>query len=235
MSKDLQESDRTFTSMNGDKVFLSNLGMERLEKIAEVMHKAWSHWMKHLFSKCKEEQKDNNTCWHGSELVQEPYTGRVTLTFEAQDIWRWKNQIERSYESLSNEEQNSDLQWAWEVMRTLEAINLASLFQYEVRTSFYSERYPIFFSLIRESDETGVSGTGEVLKGVILPDGRTIIEWISDIKSTTIYKSFSDFLQIHVIRHPNNNHRLHILKGTQWEKVIISQKEIEKGVWKLHI
>ena len=42
-----------------------------------------------------------------------------------------------------------------------------------------------------------------------------------------------DILQIHVIRHPNNHHRLSIYKGTAWKKSYIDQKDIEKGVWKL--
>ena len=66
------------------------------------------------------------------------------------------------------------------------------------------------FGLIRESDESGVSGTGKVLEGCIFSDGVTIARWCVEGKpnSTAIYDTFEAFMEIHVDSHPSNNSRI---------------------------
>lgn len=62
------------------------------------------------------------------------------------------------------------------------------------------------FFMTRDADESGVSGTGKVLEGVIFEDGTVVIRWCVESKpnSTAIYSSFEDFELIHVTSHPTN-------------------------------
>lgn len=68
---------------------------------------------------------------------------------------------------------------------------------------------PTLFSLIRRTDETGVSGTGRVLDGVIFHTGQVVICWRADLNpakrgfsSLSIYSSWDAFLHVHVRPHP---------------------------------
>lgn len=60
------------------------------------------------------------------------------------------------------------------------------------------------FSVIRNKDFSGVSGTGKVLNGVIFPNGVTVVQWCKVVPSVGIYPSFDDFLSVHVTSHPTN-------------------------------
>lgn len=63
------------------------------------------------------------------------------------------------------------------------------------------------FTLERVFDESGVSGTGVVLEGVIFADGVTVIRWLpgkAGAQSTAIYGSYADFEKIHITSHPRN-------------------------------
>lgn len=62
------------------------------------------------------------------------------------------------------------------------------------------------FELIRGADESGVSGIGKVLEGVVFGDGTTVVRWcvIDKPNSTAVYDNFEQFLQIHVTSHPTN-------------------------------
>jgi hypothetical protein len=53
------------------------------------------------------------------------------------------------------------------------------------------------FYLERLEDESGVSGTGVVARGVVLPSGRVVLEWESQITSITIYNSVDELNEIH--------------------------------------
>lgn len=56
------------------------------------------------------------------------------------------------------------------------------------------------FHLKRNIDESGVSGTGVVAVGVILPSGRAIIEWVSkrtSANSLGIYDDIEDLEAVH--------------------------------------
>jgi hypothetical protein len=67
------------------------------------------------------------------------------------------------------------------------------------------------FSLVRQFDETGISGTGKVLEGVIFSDGRVVIRWCTlngIANSTGFFDSFEDFEKIHIKSHPKNNSEL---------------------------
>lgn len=61
------------------------------------------------------------------------------------------------------------------------------------------------FKIIRNNDESGISGTGHVIDGVIFASGKTVIEWLSDTSSIAIYNSFEEFKFIHIDSHPSND------------------------------
>lgn len=58
------------------------------------------------------------------------------------------------------------------------------------------------FYMDRGDDETGVSGTGIVLQGVLTPAGRVFVEWRLPRASMGIYSSLDEFMEIHVRSHP---------------------------------
>src|SRR5882724_10963719 len=56
------------------------------------------------------------------------------------------------------------------------------------------------FHLNRIRDESGVSGTGVVAVGVVLPSNRCIIEWVSkrtNANSLGIYDNMDDLKEVH--------------------------------------
>ncbi len=53
------------------------------------------------------------------------------------------------------------------------------------------------FILIRDIDETGVSGTGIVAEGFQLPTGRVVIEWHVTPFAIGIFSSLQELIQVH--------------------------------------
>jgi hypothetical protein len=53
------------------------------------------------------------------------------------------------------------------------------------------------FYLQRNEDESGVSGTGVVARGVVLPSGFCVLEWQTATSSVALYKSLVDLEAIH--------------------------------------
>ena len=60
------------------------------------------------------------------------------------------------------------------------------------------------FTMVRNGDESGVSGVGRVLDGLVFPSGKTVVCWRSEIPSISTYDSFEDFERVHVQSHPGN-------------------------------
>lgn len=60
------------------------------------------------------------------------------------------------------------------------------------------------FKMIRNADETGVSGIGHVLDGVEFDNKMVAVCWRSDTPSVNVYLSFEDFNKLHVASHPTN-------------------------------
>lgn len=56
---------------------------------------------------------------------------------------------------------------------------------------------PRRFRLVRDVDETGVSGTGRVADGVRFPDGTCVLRWLTATTSTAVYGSIEDVETIH--------------------------------------
>ena len=53
------------------------------------------------------------------------------------------------------------------------------------------------FHLVRDEDESGVSGTGTVAEVFEASDGTCIVRWLSNMSSTNIYSNFKQVDQIH--------------------------------------
>ena len=69
---------------------------------------------------------------------------------------------------------------------------------------------PRLFTVIRTRDETGVSGTGRVIDGVVFHTGQVVVCWRSDLRdggghpSLGIYPGWEAFAAIHINSHPSN-------------------------------
>ena len=53
------------------------------------------------------------------------------------------------------------------------------------------------FYFVRQTDISGVSGTGAVVEGIQFSDGSVVLRWLVYLSSTTIYKSIEDAITIH--------------------------------------
>lgn len=56
---------------------------------------------------------------------------------------------------------------------------------------------PVPFYLYRRRDVSGVSGTGVVAVGVVLPSGKAVLEWCSRWPTVTLFHSIDQILRIH--------------------------------------
>lgn len=65
---------------------------------------------------------------------------------------------------------------------------------------------PRLFSMVRQADESGVSGTGHVLDGVVWRNGKVTAAWDTANAPGSIcnYDAYGDFKSIHVDAHPSN-------------------------------
>jgi hypothetical protein len=62
------------------------------------------------------------------------------------------------------------------------------------------------FTVARQSDETGVSGEGVVIEGVLLATGQCLAHWLYPRPkgSIAIFDSMNDFITVHIKPHPGN-------------------------------
>lgn len=79
---------------------------------------------------------------------------------------------------------------------------------------------PLLFTLHREKDESGVSGTGRVLDGILFHNGWVVICWRTDIggsahgySSIGVYPNWQAFAFIHIDSHPSNATEIEWLSG----------------------
>lgn len=63
------------------------------------------------------------------------------------------------------------------------------------------------FTMSRQHDASGVSGTGLVLEGVLFSTGIVVIHWLTPPPrgSISVFDSIEQFLTIHVLPHPANH------------------------------
>ena len=78
---------------------------------------------------------------------------------------------------------------------------------------------PKQFKVIRLDDESGVSGTGHVLDGVVWHNGKVTVCWCTPHapSSIVVYDSFDDFFNIHLKPHPTNKSIIEWEDGEVWE------------------
>ena len=74
------------------------------ERLADVQHEIWSHWMRYLFSQC-ETQDD----------------GSVLIPAELAD--RWRRQQATGYQNLTEQEKDSDRHQADKVLEMLALVD----------------------------------------------------------------------------------------------------------------
>lgn len=60
------------------------------------------------------------------------------------------------------------------------------------------------FKMIRNSDETGTSGTGVVVDGIVFPSGTCVVEWRGPTPCVAVWASFEAFRRVHIDVHPTN-------------------------------
>jgi len=62
------------------------------------------------------------------------------------------------------------------------------------------------FTVCRQNDEGGISGTGVVIEGVLFATGQVVLHWLSPspIGSISIFASIDDFKKIHAAPHKEN-------------------------------
>ena len=75
------------------------------------------------------------------------------------------------------------------------------------------------FEVIRQADQSGVSGTGKVAEGVIFEGGFCVLRWCTKHgpNSFAFYGSFADFLQVHGHSHPGNGTKILYSDGSKLE------------------
>ena len=62
------------------------------------------------------------------------------------------------------------------------------------------------FTVARQLDETGVSGTGVVIEGALLATGQAVVHWLYPPPrgGIAIFDSMADFIKVHIAPHPSN-------------------------------
>lgn len=56
---------------------------------------------------------------------------------------------------------------------------------------------PYTFKMVRNVDATGISGTGTVAEGCVFADGTTVIRWLTEHRSTSVYANAREAQIIH--------------------------------------
>lgn len=74
------------------------------------------------------------------------------------------------------------------------------------------------FAIERQHDESGVSGTGIVLEGVVFSSGQTIVHWLTPPPrgSVNVFDGFWQFWAIHVESHPSNRSIIRFHEGSEF-------------------
>ncbi len=86
---------------------------------------------------------------------------------------------------------------------------------------------PRLFTVVRDADESGVSGTGRVLDGVIFHNGQVVVCWRGDLRPETsgysslgVYPSWAAFKKIHLDAHPTNKAKIVFGEGDSLDGLI---------------
>ncbi|MEE9215677.1 MAG: hypothetical protein V3U54_13055 [Thermodesulfobacteriota bacterium] len=68
------------------------------------------------------------------------------------------------------------------------------------------------FTVIRQADESGHSGIGHIITGIIFEDGQVVIRWNTPTASTAIYRNFEEFHKLHIGQHPGNQSIVNVME-----------------------
>lgn len=62
------------------------------------------------------------------------------------------------------------------------------------------------FTVCRQADESGVSGLGIVVEGVVFATGHCVVHWLTPAPrgALAIWDSIDDFIKVHIKPHPGN-------------------------------
>mgnify|MGYP003151380815 CR=1 FL=1 len=73
------------------------------------------------------------------------------------------------------------------------------------------------FTVYRTQDETGVSGEGVVIEGVVMATGQCVVHWLYPPPrgGIAIFDSMSDFVKVHIQPHPANQTIITYQDGTK--------------------
>lgn len=85
------------------------------------------------------------------------------------------------------------------------------------------------FDLERVNDESGQSGTGIVLSGIIFSDGKVVVRWNTETASTTVFDSWEDFESIHISTHPGNETKVHYYQLNKGDTQDFAKSVVEPG------
>jgi len=83
------------------------------------------------------------------------------------------------------------------------------------------------FTVARQADETGVSGEGVVIEGVLLATGQCIAHWLYPRPrgSIAVFDSMNDFITVHIKPHPGNRTIITYDDGEQEHFGLITDEE----------
>ena len=83
------------------------------------------------------------------------------------------------------------------------------------------------FTVARQADETGVSGEGVVIEGVLLATGQCIAHWLypRPLGSIAVFDSMNDFITVHIKPHPGNRTIITYDDGEQEHFGLITDEE----------
>jgi len=83
------------------------------------------------------------------------------------------------------------------------------------------------FTVARQYDESGVSGEGVVIEGVILATGQCIVHWLYPPPrgGIAIFDSMSDFVKVHIQPHPSNRTIITYDDGEQDRYGVVAEEE----------
>ena len=98
---------------------------------------------------------------------------------------------------------------------------------------------PRSFYIVRKNDETGTSGVGRVLDGVLWHNGWVSIVWRTDLdplkrgmSSLTFFDTFDAFKKIHIDAHPSNDTEI-VWTDEEIESLKDKNKDLRKQVREL--
>jgi hypothetical protein len=83
------------------------------------------------------------------------------------------------------------------------------------------------FTVARQADETGVSGEGVVIEGVLLATGQCIAHWLYPRPrgSIAVFDSMNDFITVHIKPHPGNRTIITYDDGEQEKFGLVIEEE----------